>query len=43
MKPIPELVRNLSKTHRERLEKAKKIAENMIKNAEAAKKAAPKK
>ena len=43
MKPIPELVRNLSKVHRDRIEKATKIAENMIKAAEAAKKAAPKK
>lgn len=43
MKPIVESLRNLSKIHRERLEKAKKIAENMIKNAEAAKQAAQKK
>ncbi len=43
MKPIPELVRNLSKIHRERLEKAKEMAEKMIKVAEEAKKAAPKK
>jgi len=43
MKPITELVRNLSKTHRDRVEKAKKMAENMIKTAEAAKTAAPKK
>jgi len=43
MKPIPEIVRNLSKLHRERLEHAKKIAENTIKAAEAAKQAAQKK
>ena len=43
MKPITEIVRNLSKTHRERIDKARKMAENMIRNAEAAKKAAPKK
>ena len=43
MKPITELVRNLSKKHGERLEKARKIAENMIITAEAAKKAAQKK
>ena len=43
MKPITEIVRNLSKVHRERIEKAKKMAENMIRTAEAAKKAAPKK
>lgn len=43
MKSIPELVRNLSKIHRERVQTAKEIAEKMIKAAEAAKKAAPKK
>jgi hypothetical protein len=43
MKPITELVRNLSKSHRDRIEKATKMAEAMIKTAEAAKKAAQKK
>ena len=43
MKPVIETLRNLSKIHRERLEKARKIAENMIKTAEAAKQAAQKK
>jgi hypothetical protein len=43
MKPITELVRNLSKQHRDLVDKNKKIAENMIRAAEAAKKAAPKK
>lgn len=43
MKPITEIVRDLSKKHRDRVEKITKIAENMIKNAEAAKKAVPKK
>ena len=43
MKPITELVRNLSKAHRDRVEKAKEIAEKMVKAAEAAKAAAPKK
>ncbi len=43
MKPITELVRNLSKIHRERVEKAREMAEKMIKTAEEAKKAALKK
>jgi len=43
MASINELVRNLSKKHRDRVEKSKKIAENMIRNAEAAKAAVPKK
>lgn len=43
MKPIIESLRNLSKQHRERVEKAKEIAEKMIKTAEEAKKAAQKK
>jgi hypothetical protein len=43
MKPITETVRNLSKKHRDRIEKSKKIAENMIKAAEAAKAVAQKK
>jgi len=43
MKTITESLRNLSKIHRERVEKAKKIAENMIKIAEEAKLAAQKK
>ena len=43
MKPIGELIRNLSKKHRDRIEKSKKIAEKMIKNADAAAKEARKK
>lgn len=43
MKPLPEIVRNLSKKHRDLVAKNTKIAENMIKTAEAAKKAAQKK
>ena len=40
MAQIPELIRNLSKNYRDRVEKSKKIAEAMIKTAEAAKQAA---
>jgi len=43
MKPITELVRKLSKKHSDIIDKSTKIAENMIKTAEAAKKAAQKK
>lgn len=43
MKPLTETIRNLSAKHRERVDKAKKIAENMVKIAEAAKAAAQKK
>jgi len=40
MAQIPEILRNLSKQYRERIEKSKKIAANQIKAAEAAKAAA---
>jgi len=43
MKPVMETLRNLSKGHRDRIEKAKKIAENTIRTAEAAKEAGRKK
>ena len=43
MKPITELVRNLSKKHRERIDKSKQMAEKMIKTAEAARAEAQKK
>jgi len=43
MAQVIELIRNLSKKHRDRIENSKKIAEKMIKNAEAAKAAAQKK
>jgi len=43
MKPIPELVRNLSKQHRDIIAKARAMADKMIKTAEAAKTAVPKK
>jgi len=43
MPNIPQLIRDLSKKNRDRIEKSKKIAEAMIKTAEAAKQAALKK
>ena len=39
MKPVPELLRNITKAQQERLEKATKIAQNQVKTAEAAAKA----
>lgn len=43
MTNIPQLIRDLSKKNRDRIEKSKKIAGAMIKTAEAAKGAAIKK
>jgi len=43
MAQVIDLIRNLSKKHRERLDKSKKIAEKMVKNADAAAKAVQKK
>jgi len=43
MKPITELVRNLTNKHKDVLDKQKEMAEKMIKTAEAAKAAGRKK
>jgi hypothetical protein len=43
MKPLIETLRNLTKKHKENIDKARKIAENQIRAAEAAKQAAQKK
>ena len=43
MAQITDLIRNLSKKHRERIDKSKKMAEKMIKTAEAAQAEARKK
>ena len=43
MAQLTDLIRNLSKKHRERVDKSKKIAEKMLKTAEAAQAAAQKK
>ena len=43
MKPLTQLVRDLSKKHRERIDKSKQMAEKMIKTAEAARSATQKK
>jgi len=43
MANVIDLVRNLSKKHRDRLEKSKMIADKMLKTAEAAQDAAQKK
>lgn len=43
MKPLTETLRDLSKKHRDRVDKQKQMAEKMLKTAEAAKAAAQKK
>jgi len=39
MAQIPEIIKSLSKKHRDRIEKSRQIAEKMIKTAQAAKQA----
>lgn len=43
MAKVTDLIRNLSKKHRSRIENSKQIAEKMVKNAEAAKSAGQRK